>query len=165
MTRVKQTQRLPLQYNRSLTPCISTWDTLLNLCRQFYRYIFAHIHDFIYSTLFGYLTLNERLYVAVHENDIVSVKKLLECGAVPSYQPHDIDDIVNHLSKTRLNKRYSNSTTSTNASIYSSIVECDSMLYMAVSNNNLCLIKQLTNYYDFRKRKHTEAVSLCLGKS
>ena len=38
------------------------------------------------------------------------------------------------------------------------------MLYMAVSNNNFNLIKELINYHDYgEKGQHTEVVSLCLA--
>ncbi len=38
------------------------------------------------------------------------------------------------------------------------------MLYMAVSNNNFNLVKELINYYNYGQiGQHTEVVSLCLA--
>lgn len=112
------------------------------------------------SSLLGYLTLDERLYVAVHENDLRKARQLLSHGATPSYIPLDYRTIVAHLLKE--NSKSQNYYMET--SLIASILASDSMLYMAVSNNNYNLVQELINYHDYgRVGQHTEVVSLCLA--
>jgi hypothetical protein len=128
--------------------------------RSFYRYCYVHLHDLILSSLFGYLTLNEKLYVAVHKNDLYKVRQLLSQGASPSYIPIDYKSIFTHLIRNKNEiKNYCIET-----SLFASILANDSMLYMAVSNNNFHLIKQLINYHNYGEiGQHTEVISLCLA--
>lgn len=104
--------------------------------------------------------MNEKLYVAVHENDIFKARQLLSHGASPSYIPFDNKSIFSHLLKS--NNKFKNYYVEQN--IIESIMACDSMLYMAVSNNNYRLIKELVKYHDYGlSGQHTEVVSLCLA--
>ena len=48
--------------------------------------------------------------------------------------------------------------------LFASILASDSMLYMAVSKNNLPLIQQLISHHNYGQvGQHTEVVSLCLA--
>ncbi|CAF1148846.1 unnamed protein product [Rotaria sordida] len=135
-----------------------TW--LFKQYRSFYRYCYVHLHDLILSSLFGYLTLNEKLYVAIHENDLYKARKLLSHGASPSFLPADYKSIFTHLIKN--NNEIQNYYIET--SLFSSILANDSMLYMAVSNDNFNLVKELIHYHDYGQiGQHTEVVSLCLA--
>jgi hypothetical protein len=98
--------------------------------------------------------------VAIHENDLCKARKLLSQGASPSYIPVDYKSIFSHLIKN--NDEIQNHYVET--SLFASILANDSMLYMAVSNNNFNLVKELINYHDYGQiGQHTEVVSLCLG--
>jgi ankyrin repeat protein len=108
----------------------------------------------------GYLTLNEKLYVAIHENDLYKARQLLSHGASSSYIPIDYKTIFTHLIKN--NNEIKNYYIET--SLFASILASDSMLYMAVSNNNFNLVKELINYHNYGQiGQHTEVVSLCLA--
>ncbi|CAF0734641.1 unnamed protein product [Adineta steineri] len=152
----------PLFISSSSSP--SRPPSLLSRCidqiRIFYRYCYVHLYDIIFSTLFGYLTLNEKLYVAIHENDLFEARKLLSHGASPSYIPIDYTTIFSHIIKNKheLKNYY------VEKSLFDSILANDSMLYMAVSNNNFNLVKELIDYHDYgHNGQHTEVVSLCLA--
>jgi hypothetical protein len=133
---------------------------LLERLQTFYRFCYVHLHDLILSSLFGYLTLNEKLYVAVHQNQLYNVRQLLSHGASPSFIPVDYKLIFTHL--IRNNHQIKNYYVETR--LFASILANDSMLYMAVSNNNFNLIKELITYHDYgQKRQHTEVISLCLA--
>ncbi|CAF1512928.1 unnamed protein product [Rotaria sp. Silwood1] len=144
--------------SQSRLSSLLTW--LFKQCRSFYRYCYVHLHDLILSSLFGYLTLNEKLYVAIHENDLHKARKLLSHGASPSFLPADYKSIFKHLIKN--NNEIQNHYIET--SLFSSILANDSMLYMAVSNGNFNLVKELIHYHDYGQiGQHTEVVSLCLA--
>ncbi|CAF4052943.1 unnamed protein product [Rotaria sp. Silwood2] len=146
--------------SRSQSRLSSFFSWLLKHYQSFYRYCYVHLHDLILSSLFGYLTLNEKLYVAIHENDLYKARKLLEHGASPSYLPADYKSIFTHLIKN--NNAIQNYYIET--SLFSSILANDSLLYMAVSNNNFSLVKELIHYHDYGQiGQHTEVVSLCLA--
>jgi hypothetical protein len=128
--------------------------------QSIYRYCYAQLHSLIASSLFGYLTLHERLYIAVHENDLYEARQLLTQGASPSFIPVDHKSICSRLVHDSDSMRAYSFETSLSASIQAN----DSMLYMAVSNNNMPLIKQLVYYHDYGQQgQHTEVVSLCLA--
>ncbi|UJR31258.1 hypothetical protein I4U23_018758 [Adineta vaga] len=159
----------PPEYNASLISPLPTssssqrlsfFSWFLEQIRSFYRFFYVHLHDLILSSLFGYLTLNEKLYVAIHENDLYKARKLLSHGASPAYIPLDYKTIFSHLIKNNNEiKNYYSET-----SLFASILASDSMLYMAVSNNNYNLIQELIHYYDYGQiGQHTEVVSLCLA--
>lgn len=139
-------------------PSFFSW--FIEQIQSFYRFCYVHLHDLVLSSLFGYLTLNEKLYVAVHENDVHKTRNLLSRGASPDYIPHDHKTFFSHLIKN--NNEIKNYYVET--SLFASILASDSMLYMAVSNNNYNLVQALVNYHDYGQiGKHTEAVSLCLA--
>ncbi|CAF1257453.1 unnamed protein product [Rotaria sordida] len=144
--------------SQSRLSSLFTW--LFKQYRSFYRYCYVHLHDLILSSLFGYLTLNEKLYVAIHENDLYKARKLLSHGASPSFLPADYKSIFTHLIKN--NNEIQNYYIET--SLFSSILANDSMLYMAVSNDNFNLVKELIHYHNYGQiGQHTEVVSLCLA--
>ena len=139
-------------------PTFLSW--LFNRLRSFYRYCYVHFHDLIFSSLFGYFTLNEKLYVAIHENNLYKARQLLAHGASPAYIPVDYKSFFTHL--LRNNKEIQNYHIET--SLFASILANDSMLYMAVSNNNSHLVKELIRYHNYGQiGQHTEVVSLCLA--
>jgi ankyrin repeat protein len=117
-----------------------------------------HLHRIL--SLFGYLTLNEKLYVAVHQNNLYKARKLLSHGASPSYIPVDYKSICAHLigNNDGIRNHY------IETSLFASISANDSMLYMAVSNNNYDLVKELIKHHNYRQiGHHTGVVSLCLA--
>lgn len=142
----------------SRSPSFFSW--LYEQCHLVYRFCYVYLHDLILSSIFGCLTLNEKLYVAIHENDIFKARQLLSHGASPSYLPVDNKLIFSHLIRNpnRIKNQY------VERNIIESILACDSMLYMAVSNNNCHLIKELIKYHNYGLHgQHTEVVSLCLA--
>lgn len=142
----------------STPPTCLSW--LFSHLRSIYRYCYVHFHDLIFSSLFGYLTLNEKLYVAIHENNLYKTRQLLAHGASPSYIPVDYKSFLAHL--IRYNREIQNYYIET--SLFASILANDSMLYMAVSNNNYPLVKELIRYHNYGQiGQHTEVVSLCLA--
>ncbi|CAF1067535.1 unnamed protein product [Adineta ricciae] len=155
----------PPEYNPLVNPITtapppSFFSWFVEQIQSLYRFCYVHLHDLILSSLFGYLTLNEKLYVAVHENDVYKTRKLLSHGASPDYIPHDHKTFFSHLIKN--NNEIKNYYVET--SLFASILSSDSMLYMAVSNNNYNLVQTLVNYHDYGQiGKHTEVVSLCLA--
>lgn len=110
--------------------------------------------------MFGYLTLHEQLYIAVHQNNLNKARQCLVRGGSPNFIPSNPRTIVK-------NFRRSVSTLNSHPldhSLLASIDAQDSMLYMAVSHNNFPLIKELVEHHDYGTiGHHTEVVSLCLA--
>ncbi|CAF1286712.1 unnamed protein product [Rotaria magnacalcarata] len=133
---------------------------LLKKFQSFYRYFYVHLHDLIASSLFGYLTLNEKLYVAIHQNNFNKTRELLSRGALPTFLPANHNSMLSRLTKSNAAiPKYHIDT-----SLAASIAAHDSMLYMAVANNNFNLVRELIDYHDYgQDEQHTEVVSLCLA--
>ena len=128
--------------------------------RSLYRYCYVRFHDFLLSSVLGYLTMNEKLYVAVHKNDLYKARRLLLYGASPAFLPLNQKSILSHL--IRNNDPMTDYCIETG--LFASILASDSMLYVAVSNNNFPLIRELIQYHDYGGvGQHTEVVSLCLA--
>ncbi|CAF3088451.1 unnamed protein product [Rotaria socialis] len=133
---------------------------LLKKFQSFYRYFYVHLHDLIASSLFGYLTLNEKLYVAIHQNNFNKTRELLSRGALPTFLPTNHKSMLSHLTKSNA----AIPTYHIDTSLAASIAAHDSMLYMAVANNNFNLVRELIDYHDYgQDEQHTEVVSLCLA--
>ena len=125
-----------------------------------HRFIYRHFHDLVFASLFGYLTLNEKLYVAVHENNVETAKKLLANGAAASFIPWNHQIMIGHL--IRNTNQIRNGVIK--SSLTNSVLGTESMLYMAVFNNNFTLVNELVQYHNYGAvDQHTEAVSLCLA--
>lgn len=119
-----------------------------------------HLYDLIFSSAFGYLTLNESLYIAVHENNVPKAQKLLSQGASPIFVPRTSDSFIQRLLKSKTQR----GSFCIDRTLLASIEAKDSMLYMAVSNNCFSLVKELIDYHNYGgKGQHTEVVSLCLA--
>lgn len=125
-----------------------------------FRYVYLRFYDLIFAPLFGYLTLNEQLYIAVHQNNLEKAREYLVRGASPTFIPTNPRSIL----KYSIRIKSVSTSYSIDPALLRSINACDSMLFMAVSHNNFPLIKELVKYHNYGQiGHHTEVVSLCFA--
>jgi ankyrin repeat protein len=125
-----------------------------------YRFFYVRFHDFCLSSVLGYLTLNEKLYVAVQKNDIYRARQLLAYGASPGFLPANQKSTLSRLIRNNHHTTYG----CIDKNLFAAVLAGDSMLFTAVSNNNFPLIRELIQYHDYGAAgQHTEVVSLCLA--
>lgn len=145
-------------------PSPSRPESLIHWSKQrienLFRYLYLRFYDLIFAPLFGYLTLNEQLYIAVHQNKLEKARECLARGASPTFIPINPRSILKYFARMKpVSISYSIDPT-----LLGSINACDSMLFMAVSHNNFPLIRELVEYHNYGQiGHHTEVVSLCLA--
>lgn len=152
---------LPIADSYSVESRSTTWWSGLKLTADdIFTFCYKNLHDMFFSTIFGCLTLDEQLYIAVHENNTFKARELLIWGARPCFIPWDAQAMLSHFIRDPRRRQ----THLVDTSLINSVLAMDSMLYMAVSNNNFPLVKELTYYHNYGSiDQHSEVVSLCLA--